>query len=299
MGKDDDGISKEKPLAVASALQEDENGQRPESEDEHGDPDTAYLSEEDMQGLEDHLQEYIGEVTWVMHEIVSDRLHIDILVVEPTEERDYYTLVTMGMSALPMHLPEELDIAPYAELMICLPSDWVIRPPDNADDATELPPELDPADETNYWPVRWLKILARLPEDYTTWLGYGHSIPAGEALAENTRLNGFILSPPLEHDSFFTLTQADGKEVLFWNLVPVYEEEMQFKLEHSADDLFELFDRYQVSPIVDPARPNLITEAGGPEYAPEYMDDEFDNSPDDQPEDQFDDEEADERTRPN
>ena len=44
----------------------------------------------------------------------------------PPRERDYYTLVTMGMGAHRMNVPEEL--AEYklerAELAIALPADW-------------------------------------------------------------------------------------------------------------------------------------------------------------------------------
>ena len=51
---------------------------------------------------------------------------MDICIVPPTEERDYYTLVTMGMGAHRMNVPEEL--AEYklerAELAIALPADW-------------------------------------------------------------------------------------------------------------------------------------------------------------------------------
>ena len=50
---------------------------------------------------------------------------MDICVVPPSEERDYYTLVTMGMGAHRMNVPEEL--AEYklerAELAIALPAE--------------------------------------------------------------------------------------------------------------------------------------------------------------------------------
>lgn len=211
--------------------------------------ETVYCTESEMQAIEEHVEKYIGEITWVMHEIVSDNLHIDVLIVEPTPERNFYTLITLGMSALPMFVPEDSEISPYAELMICLPPDWVIKQTEeNTDD--------EPADEKNYWPVRWLKMLARFPIDYKTWLGYGHSIPNGEHFANNTKLNGIILSPPLEEEEFFCLP-LDNKDIYFWNLVPVYEEEMQLKLDNGADKLFELFDEYDISSVLDVNRQNV------------------------------------------
>ena len=71
-----------------------------------------------------HFEQYFGKVENVFHELVSPDIHVDICIVPPTEERDYYTLVTMGMGAHRMNVPEEL--AEYklerAELAIALPA---------------------------------------------------------------------------------------------------------------------------------------------------------------------------------
>ena len=88
-------------------------------------------------------------------------IHVDICVVPPSEERDYCTLVTMGMGAHRMNVPEEL--AEYklerAELAIALPADWKL-------DQESM------KDEKWYWPIRLLKSLARLPIASDSWLGH-------------------------------------------------------------------------------------------------------------------------------
>lgn len=43
------------------------------------------------------------------HEIVSPDIHIDVAIIEPTPERNYYTLVTMGMGAHRMSVPLSLE----------------------------------------------------------------------------------------------------------------------------------------------------------------------------------------------
>ena len=121
-----------------------------------------------------HVVEHVGPVTNVFHEVNPNIVHVDVLVVGPHEERPYHTLVTCGMSERPMRVPiegpEDLGLIPelrYAELMLCLPPDW----------------SLDPAtftDESNYWPIRWLKRLARLPHQHGSWLSIGHTIPNGD-----------------------------------------------------------------------------------------------------------------------
>ena len=50
-----------------------------------------------MSAIEQHIKNTFGEFENVFHELVSPDIHVDICVVPPSEERDYYTLVTMGM----------------------------------------------------------------------------------------------------------------------------------------------------------------------------------------------------------
>ncbi len=217
-----------------------------DSDEEVG--EVNYLSEVEMKEIEAHLDEHIGPVKNVYHEIISDFIHVDILVIEPTEERNYYTLCTMGMSAIPMNVPEELreeyDLD-FAEMMISLPPDWNIR-----DDREE-----------NYWPIRWLKILARLPYQNNTWLGFGHSIPNGEPFAGNTLLSGIILDFQASfHDDEANITQIElstGKVINFYSLIPVYDEEMNEKLETNAETVLEKI--YEVTPtqVIDIQRKNV------------------------------------------
>ena len=83
-------------------------------------------TEEEMSAVEKHIKRFFGEFDHVFHELVSPDIHVDICVITPSEERDYYSLVTMGLGAHRMNVPEEL--AEYrlerAELAIALPPDW-------------------------------------------------------------------------------------------------------------------------------------------------------------------------------
>ena len=64
--------------------------------------------EEEMSAIEWHIKNTFGAFENVFHELVSPDIHVDICVVPPTEKRDYYTQVTMGMRAYQMNVPEEL-----------------------------------------------------------------------------------------------------------------------------------------------------------------------------------------------
>jgi len=198
--------------------------------------------------ISDHIQRHIGEPATVFHEIVSDIVHVDIHIVAPTGDRDYYTLVTSGMSDQPMTVPPEAAELAHAELMLCLPPDWPMD-------------QEDFKNESHYWPVRLLKFLARMPHEYETWLGQGHTIPNGdpaEPLADGIGFIGAMLAPSqLAPEEFETLHTDDGRVINFYAVLPLYQEEMDFKLKKGAEALFEKLAANEVTELVDVHRKNL------------------------------------------
>ena len=186
--------------------------------------------EEDMNALEHHIEEYFGSYENVFHEISSPDIHVDVVVIEPTRERNYYVLVTMGMGARKMSVPPDLEgyRLERAEILVCLPPDWNLADINN---------------EKWYWPLKWLKILARLPGEENTWLGWGHTIPNGGPFAENTRLSGIMLiSPGAFGEESYECELPSGEVVNFYQMLPLYDEEIKFKLNHDAKSLLELMD---------------------------------------------------------
>ena len=223
---------------------DDPDDEAPEDE-ETGVPEV--YTEEEMEAVEGHIDQYFGNVENVFHEIVSPDIHVDICIVPPTEERDYYTLVTMGMGAHRMNVPAEL--AEYklerAELAIALPADWKL-------DQESM------KDEKWYWPIRLLKSLARLPIASDTWLGFGHTMDNKENFAENTKLCAAILTGPQStEEGGEVCTLPGGEEVNFYQVIPLYEDELDYKLEHDVDAL--LNKMRGISFVVNPTRQNAIT----------------------------------------
>ena len=223
---------------------DDPDGEMPEDE-EAGVPEV--YTEEEMEAVEGHIQQYFGKVENVFHELVSPDIHVDICMVPPTEERDYCTLVTMGMGAHRMNVPEELVEYKLerAELAIALPADWKL-------DQESM------KDEKWYWPIRLLKSLARLPIASDTWLGFGHTMDNKENFAENTKLCAAILTGPQStEEGGEVCTLPGGEEVNFYQVIPLYEDELDYKLEHDVDAL--LNKMRGISFVVNPTRQNAIT----------------------------------------
>ncbi len=201
-----------------------------------------------LEAIGDHIEEHLGTIDTVFHEVVSDLVHIDLHHVPPTPERNFHTLVTSGMSDSPMSAPEGMEACRYAELLACLPPEW--------------PVEYEAfQDEGSYWPLRWLKFLARFPHEYDTWLWEGHTVPNGdppEPFAPGTRFCCMMLAPPLlAPPEFQELRIAEGKTICFFALIPLYREEMEFKLKRGLEELLGKLDRRGVTELIDPNRRNL------------------------------------------
>ena len=210
-------------------------------------PQYSY-SVEEMDKVSEYIKQQYGEFDIVAHELVSPDIHCDIAIVPPTDDQPYYKLVTMGAGAFKMNVPEDLksDVYERAEYVVFLPADWNIKSDK----------------EEDYWPIRMLKTVARLPVSMDDWLFYRHTVNLTDdesPVAENTGFNSCVLfisfgkgnkpGEPLKLD-------LSDKEVAFFQLVPLYPEELEFKLEHSFDELEDIMDDDLYDPVVDIHREN-------------------------------------------
>jgi hypothetical protein len=200
-------------------------------------------SQKEMSAVDAHIAAHFGEFENVLHEIVSPDIHVDICLIDPTPQRNYYTLVTLGMGAHCMNVPKELrGMFDRAEVLITLPPDW----------------NLKSDDEKWYWPIRLLKVLARLPGENDTWLGYGHTMFNIEPFAENTELCCAMLTPPYYFGNEAALcTLPNGNIINFYQVLPIFEDEMNFKMAYNAEALEDLFpDDFDM--IVDIHRKSVV-----------------------------------------
>lgn len=206
---------------------------------------TEVYTEEELEIVESYIETNFGTYANVFHEIVSPDIHLDICIVDPTEERNYYMLVTLGMGAHRMNVPKEL--AEYklerAELAIALPPDWKIHEDD----------------EVHYWPIRLLKTLARLPIEDNTWLGWGHTISNRSPYAASTKLTAALLvSAQVKGGGDTVCPLPNGDEVNFYQIIPLYRDELNYKFDRSAKELLNLFDERRVSFVIDPERRSAL-----------------------------------------
>ena len=217
------------------------------------DIEVAVGDSENIELIDAHIKKHIGPVEMVFHELLSDLVHIDIHMVEPTEDRPWYTLVTSGMSDRAMVCPPGMEEFAYAELVVCLPADWQLN-----QEALE--------DEKNYWPLRALKFLARFPHEYETWLFEGHTIPNGnpaEPVVDGLGFIGWLLFwPIMVKEEFLTLKVNNEKTIHFLAIYPLFQGEMDLKLKKGTDGLIKRFEKNHVSEVIDIERGDSSRKKG-------------------------------------
>jgi tetratricopeptide (TPR) repeat protein len=228
---------------LESSLEEAERKRQGESGEYH----PEVYSEAEIDCIESHIEKHFGKFKNVFHEVVSPDIHVDIVIIEPAPERNYYVLITMGMGAHRMNVPEELNELERAELMVCLPPDWNLQ---------------NLNDENCYWPLRWLKVMARLPIEQDTWLGWGHTVPNGKPFADNTQCTTMMLLNPgsFEEDACECI-MPEGSPINFYQMIPLYEEEADYKINNNAEKLLEFFDDEDLE-YVKLNRKNVIKTGG-------------------------------------
>jgi hypothetical protein len=206
------------------------------------------MEDSNLAEIEKHIETHIGKISTVFHEVISDLVHIDVLEIPPTEDRPYWTLVTSGMSDLPMTTPEGAGEFGRAELMLCLPREWKME-------------QNEWEEEAHYWPVRWLKICARFPHEYKTWLGWGHTLLNGDPPQVYASSNQFCCMylglPKTVSTQFGSLRIRPDKTIHFYALYPLYRGELEMKLKKGAERLENLFERNKVTEIVNVTRQDL------------------------------------------
>lgn len=177
------------------------------------------MIEDDGNVVVEHIEKYLGCIDSSINEIVpGSRVSIDVNIINPSKERNYFTLVTTGMCEYPMGFSVEDNEYKYAELLIKLPANWKLD-------------QESCKDEENYWPIKMLRLIGHLPHIYEGIINEEVIIPNGQPggtvipFNNGTELSRIMICvsediPPYVFD--------DGAKIDFYTLVPItdLEEEL-------------------------------------------------------------------------
>lgn len=205
---------------------------------------------EALSTLVPHMEKHFGPVKSVSHELASHLVHVDIHIIPPSAERDHYVLFTTGMSDRAMTIPRDCADMARVELMLSLPSNW----------------RLDDVSIRQYekwsWPLKWMRMLARLPHEHNSWLGFGHTIPNGDPprpFASGTKLCCWMLLPSVQlEDAAWTVETPSKKQIAVYALHALHRAEMTLKLDEGLDPLLEAWSAAGVTEVLEPGRKSAV-----------------------------------------
>lgn len=199
--------------------------------------------------IDNHLDKFFDESDEinVFDEIKSEIIHRDIYFIEANEDRPFHILLSCGMSALPLNVPENIDSSEYAEVMFLLPKEWNM----NFESFK---------DERNYWPIRLMKEIMMSPHENNSWFGFGHTFQFSdmEEFAEGIGFNSVMLAHSIElSEEFTTISLEDNKQIDIYTLIPLYPEELEFKKQNSVGELLDKFNKNSIEEVLKIGRKNV------------------------------------------
>lgn len=194
----------------------------------------------------DFYEKNFGTINDTINEIIpGSNVSVHVHIIPPSANKDYFTLVTTGMSDEPMDYSNAEKEFKYAELFIKLPSTWVMK--------KEKMKEKD-----FYWPIEWLRKVAHIPHMYNGWIEEGVIIPNGEPpqpFAPNTKLSCVMICRPFESE--FEVISSEEKKIKVFTLIPIFEEERNIALQKGYDYLLKSMKEIGISDVLDVHRINL------------------------------------------
>lgn len=193
----------------------------------------------------DFITEQFGPVDNTISEIIpGSKVTIDIQVIPPSQEHNFITLVTTGMSDFAMDDSEGVIGSKHAELVLKLPANWPIE-------------KNEMSNNNNYWPLKWLRMVAHIPHRYDGWLEEGVILPNGEPpmpFASNTELSCIMISKFKGMENFIEL---ENKIINFYTLIPIYTEERSLCAQYGYEYFMEVFEKNDISDILNLKRKNI------------------------------------------
>lgn len=197
--------------------------------------------------VEEHIRKYFGSYHIVLHETAGADMDIDIYVLPPRSEHDYYTLITCGMGAYKMQSENAQSDMVRAELMLNVPKTWLF-------DRDAL------CQEKYYWVIRFLLKTVWMPFKNRLWLGWGYTIGSEEPLTEEADFAGAVLLyPGIFGEQSYSCELPGGEKVCFYQLIPLYQEEIDYKLNYGIDKLLEKCPD-ELLEVIDTKRMNAVAD---------------------------------------
>lgn len=185
------------------------------------------------------IEKNFGKVEEV-YEIGYDNYYLDVAQINPTKEKPYYTIITLGMGEYKMYNQNNENFSSFAELMISLPPDWNF-------------------DDKNYtWAIDELIQLTYIPFTYFFAYEWGHLENNFEPFSSNTKLSAVTLLYPEMKKENSGLLKLENRNLQFYQIVPLYDEEYTFALKNGMKNLLLLDVEKKIGFVIDMNREKVL-----------------------------------------
>jgi uncharacterized protein len=199
---------------------------------------------EDINELEVYINNNYGKIDITMGELIpGGAVSISLNIIPASETKDFITIITSGMSDLPMGTSEN----DYAEFVIRLPKTWPVSQKDWENDSFS-------------WPAKWLKKIGYFFHEYDEVIYEGMILPNGHEpqsatpFDETTGLSCFLLVNDNPKEKF---TDENDDIVNIYRMIPIYKEEYIIAEQKGYLYLLEKLEEKNMNYIFDLNRENL------------------------------------------
>ncbi len=195
-----------------------------------------------MNILEQTLIERFGENNVKTHLSASEN-DFPLLEIKIEMRSEIIVLMTNGLSDYAMPVPEKYKERNHAELYFCLPSYW------------------DLTTENGKWVIEWIQKLAKHCIEKETWYGIGHTFPNGNPalpLSNTMKQKYLMLNSPYFLEKELSPIQTEDKEIHFLGIIPIFEDEMDYKMGKGTYKLLQKIEGKGVSELLDDYRMSCL-----------------------------------------
>ncbi|MDR1312907.1 MAG: suppressor of fused domain protein [Deltaproteobacteria bacterium] len=172
--------------------------------------------------------------------------HLNVIWFRSPKRDDVSVMMTVGMSAVLMKAPDPIPDR-RAEICLLLPAKWGVGP-----GLLESGKKLDSRD----WPIAAIFGAARLPLEASQAFGPGDVIVLDDDLKRESGFAALLVLPAVSLPEDACELKLDGVVFSLWTLVPIFEEELEYKERLGSAELIELFAKGGVTDVVAPNRKN-------------------------------------------
>lgn len=225
--------------------------------------------------IADHLDKFLvcddNEKKCFVYSSMLEGPHVYCYAPSLKLNRDFWTLVSMGLSGTEMIVPEDIENREkfsHAEVFCYLPEDWHFPSFLGSDEMTE-----------ENWPMEMLRSLANYVSSTKCWIAEDHGLPnlysnpPGQPFHASTKLSHMILLYPVNEVEDFSVVYVNGTQVNFYLVCPLTSAEAQWKRDVGAENSIYFIvgskkiggDNVLVDYVIDAKRPCCVDDLNAPD----------------------------------